>query len=405
MQNATASKPQESTTVTTTTAASVDPAAAKFQSLFADPDWQMLYNLAGIEDTPFENAATFVAYMMEAVGESDLSCQEVYTDLPNTHRYFVYCGDEKIAAYNLAESDWSLSDLELFYDRPVSITVQTSPDHTVYINAIALDESYTIRTVETKAENYLPDGIHGTRLRWQTVSDLLRMPQITVLDASGSPVDVTLNPDTGIYQTAEPESAVISQQQIDFLTAAATADARFALKEITKQELALYFDASTELYDMLVTNPRFVQDYTSSSVENMTIGEYVQYSETLFSANVKLIQKIIRSSGTMKSYAMDKTYFFTLTDGEYRVIAYTNEHMTDQVQTVRLIYNLPSGETVSYMADINTLTVSVPDMDTDLQGWATKTQLNENTVQFDVRVLPDGTVLGELQPLMLYPVM
>ena len=39
----------------------------------------------------------------------------------------------------------------------------------------------------------------------------------------------------------------------------------------------------------------------------------------------------------------------------------------------------------------------------ELVGWATKT-MEEGTITMTVRILPDGTVLGGLEPMELYPV-
>ncbi len=381
-----------------------DHAAAQFNALFSNPDWEELYTLAGIPDTQFENASTYANHMTDLVGDSTLTCQEVYTDLPNTHRYLVYCENQKIAAYTLTEPGWTLGKMELFFDRTVSITVQTPPDYTVFINGVALDDTYTVRTLQTKAENYLPEGIHGIRQRLQTVTDLLCAPTVTAVDANSDPVELICA--NGIYCLNEEQPAQITQQMTDFLSAAATADARYAIGEIRDDELAVYFDASTDLYHMLTDNPRNLQKYTSSSVTDITVGEFVQYSDTLFSANVKLTQKIIRTSGTLKTYTMDKTYFFILTeDGEYRVTAYTNEHMTDLVETVRLTF-ITDSEPVSMSVDSTVQTVITPTIvneDTFL-GWATRTEDENGTVIYTIRIRPDGTALGKLEPMTLYPV-
>lgn len=382
-----------------------DHAAAKFEALFSDPDWEALYSLASIPDTQFENATTYANYMTDKVGDIPLTCQEVRTDIPQTHRYLVNCGTTKIAAYTLTEPDWALGKMELFFDRSVSITVQTPPDYTVFVNGAALDETYTVRTLQTKAEKYLPDGLHGIRQRWQTVTGMFCEPTLTAVDANGSTVKLIYA--DGIYQLADEQPAEITQQQIDFLSSAAKADARYAIGAIREAELAKYFDESSDLYQMLTDNPRNLQKYTSSSVEDIVVGEFVQYSDTLFSANVKLTQKIIRTSGTLKTYTMDKTYFFIRTvSGEYRVTAYTNEHMTDLIETVRLTF-VTDSEPVSMVIDATAQTVNPPAVDNadTFLGWATRSVSEDGTIVYTVRILPDGTVLGELEPMQLYPVL
>ena len=40
-----------------------------FAELFADPDWEKIYELANVEDTEFENSKTFAACMDKLVGD------------------------------------------------------------------------------------------------------------------------------------------------------------------------------------------------------------------------------------------------------------------------------------------------------------------------------------------------
>lgn len=44
-----------------------------FEKLFIDPDWGALYEIAGVQDTAFENKDAFASYMENTVGDSKLS--------------------------------------------------------------------------------------------------------------------------------------------------------------------------------------------------------------------------------------------------------------------------------------------------------------------------------------------
>lgn len=381
-----------------------DHAEENFQALFANPDWESLYALAGMEDTPFENAATFASYMVDRVGQTPIQYREVRTDLPNTHRYILSFGSELLGSYHLTEPDYTLSDLTFSATRNVRVTIQTPQDYTVFVNGVALDDAYTVKTLETKAEKYLPNGIHGKRLRWQTVENLLCTPEITAADADGKPVELVFA--NGVYCLQEDQPAQITQQQIDFVTAAATADAQFAIGEISKTDLAQYFDITSSVYLMLITNPRNLQKYTSSTVEDIEVGEFMQYSDTLFSANVKLTQKIIRTSGTLKTYTMDKTYFFALMgNGQYLVTAYTNEHVTQTVEKVRLTFHTGS-QPVSMFIDTENRTIAAPQVENpeNFRGWGSYHVEDDGTVLCIIRIMPDGKLLGDAVPLTVYPI-
>jgi hypothetical protein len=376
----------------------------EFDRLFTRPDWAALYELAGESGSQFEGAAAYGAYMQTKVGQQPLTYQEVQTDLADTHRYLVYLGEEKIAAFTMTGGpDWALNSLELYYEPTVSVTVEALPEYTVYVNGVALDDGYTIRTVQTLAEDYLPEGVHGYRRKWQAVNGLLVEPEIVVVDEDGTPVPVEKDSETGIYRLMENGAAEITEAEATLVRKAAMADAQFAIGAISYAQLKECFDANSAVYKMLVTNPRNLQKYTSASIDEKTIevSEFCRYSDTLFSVNVKLTQKIIRTTGTLKVYQLDKTYFFTLIGGKYLVTAYTNQHMTEQVEQVCLTFE--GG--VSIMVDVDASAVSVPPVeDGEFLGWATRTTADDGSIIMQVRILPDGTVLGDLEPMTLYPV-
>lgn len=377
---------------------------ALFESLFAQPDWEALYALAGIQDTEFETADTFAAYMSAKVGSAPLRYQQVQTEDAAVCRYLVYLGEEKIAAFTTSAPQWTVDTVELFFQRSNHITAQVPPEYTVLVNGVPLDESFTIRTAETKAESYLPEGLHGYRRKWQSVTGLLVMPQVTAMDETGNAIPLSQDPETGIFRLPEAAPAQITEAEAAFARQAAMADARYAIADISNAQLREYFDANSPVYKMLVTNPRNIQKHTSSSIDEdaILLSQYCRYGDGLFSVNVKLTQNIIRTSGTLKVYQLDKTYFISTIDGQYRVTAYTSEYVTEVTEQVRLTFVTDDGEIVQTVPG-DALSVTTPQID-GLMGWATRSIASDGTVILTVRVLPDGTLLGDPEPMTLYPV-
>ena len=404
-----APQPQPMPTDPTVTAPVEPDHRGMFSKLFAQPDWAALYEQAGEQGTEFESADAFSAHMRNLVGDAVLTYQEVYTDLPDTHRYLVYSGESKIAAFTMTDGpDWVLDDLELYYHPSLSVTVEVGPEHTVYVNGVALDDQYTIRTQETLAEKYLPESVHGYRRKWQRVDDLLAEPEITVLDEAGLPVALERDSETGVYRIITQAGAQMTEAEADLARQAAIADAKYAIGALTNAQLKSYFDENSPLYKMLVTNPRNLQKYTSSSIDEKTmeVSDFVRYSDTIFSVRVKLTQKIIRTTGTLKVYELNKTYFFTLTDKGYRVSAYTNERVTEPVEQVRLTFVYDDMQTAVVVSSRDQK-VSAPEITApegkEFLGWASRTT-SADCVTMTVRILPDGTILGALEPMTLYPV-
>ena len=163
-----------------------------FTKLFADPDWGTLYDMAGIQDTAFENKDAFANYMENTVGDSKLTYMETSTGLSEDKKYIVRLGKEKIAAFTLVDHnhsdskteipDWQLGTIELYFAREESYRIQKLDGHTVYVNNVPLDDSSTIRISTTYAEKYLPEGITGVRFCTQEISGLVAIPSVQIVD-------------------------------------------------------------------------------------------------------------------------------------------------------------------------------------------------------------------------------
>lgn len=379
-----------------------------FRQLFAQPDWGQLYTRAGLKDGKFEGSEAFAAYMDAKVGAQTLTYYQVRTDLSDSRRFVVCLGNEKIAAFTMREKEAELTGLELFYEAIVSVTVETPLGYTVFVNGVALDDSFVVRTAQTKAETYLPEGIHGMQRQWLTVDGLLTEPEVKAQDEAGQAVQMEKDSETGIYCVVGDAAPEMTEEQAALARKAAIADANYSIGTISAAQLREYFDEQTPLYKLLTTNNRNIQGHKGSSIDEtaMVVGEYCRYSDTLYSVNVKLTQKIIRLDGTVKVYTADKTYFFTERDGRYRVTSYTYEHMTEQVEQVRLKF-VTEQDCTSQMVSTSDTAVAAPEVTAPagqvLVGWAVK-MVNGDQVTMTVRVLPDGTVLGGLEPMELYPV-
>ena len=55
--------------------------AEVFQYLFANPDWKVIYGLAGVENTAFENEKAYADYMEAKVGSTKLTYSETSAGL------------------------------------------------------------------------------------------------------------------------------------------------------------------------------------------------------------------------------------------------------------------------------------------------------------------------------------
>ena len=145
-----------------------------FETLFSDPDWDNLYDIANVQNAAYGSKDDLISYMENRVGETDLTYVETSTGLSNDKKYIVRLENEKIATFTLVNhnqsasqteiADWQLGNLEFFVQYNESYYINKLDGHTAYVNDSPLDDSFTIRISTTNAEGYLPECVTGIRV-------------------------------------------------------------------------------------------------------------------------------------------------------------------------------------------------------------------------------------------------
>lgn len=392
-----------------------------YAQLFADPDWEALYTLAGVADTAYEGKEAYGAYMEEKVGTDALTLMETSAGLSGDRKYVIRHGSEKIAAFTMTGTEdasthittWELGKVELFFTRDCSITVEKAPEQTVYINGVALDSSHTVKTTSTRAEDYLPDGVHGYRREQQTLSGLLITPTVTVRNADGTEAPVTVD-ENSIYTTPTAEM-VISQEEEKIAVDAAKANALYAIRAIGTGELKKHFDSTTQIYKDICNTQVFLREYDSYRFEDRltAVNDYYRYSDDLFSAHVVLQLKVTLESGKAKIYDAATTFFFTRQeDGSYRVTDITNLRLQEQQVQVKLTFMAEEPSHLMADADAHQLTLPpiTPPAGQVFRGWAVQEPDEAGRTVMTIVFTPDenGIVYlsgaQPLEPMTLYPV-
>lgn len=395
-----------------------------YAELFADPDWKNIYELAGIESSTFENADTFAAHMEEKVGNKELTCLETSAGLSGDKKYIIKLEDEKIASFTLtggAESEteipkWELGTVEVFFSGNASVIVEKLPDYTVYINGVALDDSYTIRTLSTKAENYLPEGVHGFRLEQQQVTGLLIAPEVVVKDASGKEVPVALDSNTGIYKLDIPQGTASTEEKELALNATQTY-AKYMIGKATLGDVQKHFDTNSQFYETIRRSEvGWVQSGKSYDFSEAVYSEYYRYSDDLFSIKIDVTLNQTRFDGSVKEYELNNTMFFKKgANGKWLVMEATNIDVQQRQEKVLL--NFMNGNEVlsSEFVDAQAGSVKLPAVTAPegkvFTGWAQEGHdANGNTtltvifepVEGNEVFLPDRTILEPMTLTALF---
>lgn len=387
---------------------------AVFEELFRDPDWEQIYAL----DPGDITAQQYAQYMEQKVGDQTLTYIETSAGLSGDKKYIVRCGSEKVATFSLCNKaagadipDWQLGAVEIFYQAKLSVYIQAAPDHTVLVDGQQLDESYVIRTVTTKAQEYLPEGVYGYRMNELAVHGLLNEPEVQVLDAKGNPVELQYDDHSRCYFYTIGSSEITEGHRQTLVTAAETY-CRYMIGDAGKNALRSCFDTRSQIYRTITENTTWMQSYARYQLGQVQISDYYCYSDEYFSARVALTLEVTRKDGTVKTYELDNTFFVKKAGDQWLVWEMINSNPQETVTQVLLTF-IDSDQVIhTQMVDAqsNKLTlpqVTAPEGKTFL-GWFTQTVSETGSTAMELAFEPDedGTVAlpaqTVLEPMTLY---
>ena len=395
-----------------------------FATLFSDPDWDSLYDIANVQNAAYGSRDDFISYMENRVGETDLTYIETSTGLSNDKKYIVRLGKEKIATFTLVNhsqsasqteiADWQLGSLEFFVQYNESYFIKKLDGHTAYVNDSPLDDSFTIRISTTNAEGYLPEGVNGIRVCTQQITGLAGKPNVQIIDAAGNEMKVVYDESTHTF-TEQSEVNSISDTERDLAIDAVKTYALYMINRAGEGDIAEYFLRGSEAYNTITDTERgFVQDAVRREFVNESVSNYCRYTDTLFSVRVSVTLNQYRSSGTVKESIIEQSLFFEKqANGKWMCYNMTAVDVSKPVETVLLTFMNGDAVLASdfYDSGINTLTcpvVSAPEGKI-FSGWIVEETNEKGQTVMNLVFQPDenGVVnlpaSGSLEPMTLYP--
>lgn len=391
-----------------------------FEQYFSNPNWADLYTMSGEKDTTYEGIDAYTAYMQNLVGDQKLNYLETSAGLSGNKKYVVRLDKLKIAEFTLhnkAESEkdipeWELGEIHLVYTRNEGAFITSMPGHTVYVNGVALDDSFTVSTSTTVAEKYLPQGVHGYQDKTLYIGGLLTKPTVTIKDQSGNPMEVTYDEETKTFTEVMPMEQISEEFKNNIITSSKTYG-KYMIGAANKASLRQYFDANGAAYKTIVSIDTWMQGYKDYRFGEPTISAYYRYSDNLYSARVSMILYVTRKDGTVKEYDLDSTYFVEKgSSGKWLITNMTNKDVQERESKVKLTY-VVNGETVhSEFVDADTSKITLPSVTAPdgkaFLGWFQKTVDDNGKTKMTLVFAPqkdnifhisDGT---RLTPLILY---
>jgi hypothetical protein len=398
------------------------PSQEIFSEHFDNPDWSKIYTLAYPDDTWTARKDTFIAYMQETVGNKKLGFQQDSAGVNGDfNKYNIYYFMDEDTGYAIGTftitagsqtSSWELGAVDFYFSYKPSFNIITLPGYTVTVNGEALSEDDIIHTVSTRAEEYLPENVHGYQLLTYRITEQTTEPKIVVTDATGQAIDLTFDTETGTYSHAMPQASTISDSEYATLLTAAQTYCRYMIGDVGKAGLSNCFDASTKIYKTITSSTTWMQGYLGFKFGKETITDFYRYSDTLYSAKVSLTLDVTRKNGTVKNYDLSSTFFLEKQGDQWKAIEMTNVEVQEQVTMVRLTYkdadgNMLSSELVdANIKGLTTPTVTVPDGKV-FDGWYKEITDAQGNITLSKQFTPDAngnvTIVDTLEPMVLVP--
>lgn len=395
-----------------------------FDELFAKPDWAKLYEMAKVQDTPYEGVDQYVAYMTEKVGDQKLTFVETSAGLMKGKKYIVRLGNEKIATFLLTGEgekvtdipNWKLGEVELFFSRQQSYLIQKLDGHQTYVNGVALSDDFTIQIATTKADEFLPIGVTGVRTTIQRIDGLMAQPTVTVFTQTGEEMPVVYEEATGTF-VEQTKSTTITDEEKEVVIGAMKAYAEFMINASgSRAAVAKYYDGGSQTYNDILKMQQelWMNADHGHSFDEPEINGYTKYNDELFSVHGRITMHTTLKDNSKRDYTVDQSYFFTKKNGKWVCYETTNEDISQPVGKVRLTFMDESGnELNSQFYETSTPSLVTPVLSAPsgkvFSGWVTESVDETGKKTLNVVFTPDenGQVtLGagsSLVPMTLYP--
>lgn len=398
--------------------------AAVFEELFTAPDWDALYDRAGMTI----GKDGFRQVMEEKVGSQALTYAETSAGLAkNQKKYVVLLGDETIGTFTLANRnpnqgdtevpDWELSSVEFRLERKAPFRIRLRQGHTALVNGEAFGEEHTVIKETSKAGDYLPVYVPAPTYITLEVSDLLTQPEVVIRDEAGQELPVSYDAESRTFTEAE-EAPELPQELEDLTINAVKTYANYMNRKASAADLAKYFDKDSNAYtsstDLMGKEGQWVQMGSNYAFSGESVTNYQVYSDDIFSVRVSVTLIITRKEdGSTKESDITQTLFFSKgSSGKWTCFEMTAVDAAQLDTQVLLTFLeddtvLSSGFYDSNAAGISCPLISAPEGKT-FSGWMVEEQNEQGATVLRLVFQPDesgyvslsGTTL---EPMTLYP--
>ncbi len=299
-----------------------------FEGLFSPCRFDKLYDMQLIELSEFEDKNDFIKYMEMQYGGKEITYREVSAGLSDNKKYSVAADKIKFAEFTLSknnnaeapENTWELDSVSTAYQKNESVSVKIFKKSKLYVNGVELSDSYiTTDNIETDSCNRVPEGVEGILYREYMVDSLLLAPEIKVINRHGNESTLVFDEDKQMY-VEEITYDELTEEIKTLATNAAQTYAKYVTLDATLQNVAKYFDTTSNTYNNIrISETRWYTYHIGYEFKDIELKEYYIYDENTFSIRYSCNHYVYRTRNEEFLFPLDLTLYFKNINGNFYV--------------------------------------------------------------------------------------
>lgn len=289
-----------------------------------------------------------VSYLMDEIGEEELSYSIGLSNEQNEIKYMVKAGSKQLAAIVLNVSDrqtehgfqtYEFSRLELYLNTEAyleeltkfDVTLEIPTAYSVRVDGELLSAEFITGTYEpSDVMKYYPPDVPKIEYAVYSITSLEKLPEeVVVTDFEGTEVEVVFDEETCTYRCGLAYSELMEAEYSEFVTKALKGYAAYvqASKDVTLGNIKGYFDTSSDAYADVVAaggNRWMVREWSGIDFENVNVGEFYIHTPEIFSCRISFTQLLHRAGKEDYVDVIDMYVFLHLTDDGYKIYDWFN---------------------------------------------------------------------------------
>lgn len=292
-------------------------------------EYVMKYNFASLrgDSSGFENAELINNACRERYEGRELTLLAAKASTDGSQSYIVKCGDERVLSFSVEKSGentafgfekYKIGDVS--FDFCDDVNIKAPSDATVFINGIEVGREHLVEGGDSGEKVKLPDGLTPISYSTYKVDGLVAKPTVTATSSDGTALEVTYSSAAERYEAAMSSDAALEEAYADYCIAATKNYATYMADDGWFGMITKYFEPGTETYNYIKdTSVSFVWDHDSYSFEKEWAGDFVKYSDTVFTCRVTMTQNLFLASKEPYHDYIDLTLTMHKVNGVYLI--------------------------------------------------------------------------------------